>query len=88
MPTSSLSGGTRRSKTRQYRVVSNTSQIDESLFGKSNSEKLRNEMLKDKWETHSAPIERQAKERKNNRNKKPKKETIRIITKDLIRSLM
>ncbi|KAK7105836.1 cilia- and flagella-associated protein 45-like isoform X2 [Littorina saxatilis] len=86
---SSASGNSRRGKTRQYRVISHTSNVDEALFGGSNAEKTRKDMLKDKWAGNEAPIEREAQVRKNNRSgkKKNNKETVQIITKDLIRSL-
>lgn len=70
--------------------MSHTSQIDESLFGKPNSEKRRQEILQDKWTSENAPIEDEALERNNNRSGKikNKKEVVQLITKDLIRNLM
>jgi len=90
IPGSSASSGSRRGKTRQYRVVSHTSNVDEALFGGSNTEKMRQNMLKDKWENQGpAPIEKQAAQRRNNRSgKKNSKETVQVITKDLIRNLV
>lgn len=92
----SSSSGSRRGKTRQYRTVSNHSQIDESLFGQAQSEVMRKAMLKDKFDdgcNHDAPspLERQAKDRNSRRkngNGKPQKELVTVITKDLIRNLI
>lgn len=89
VPGSSASSGSRRGKTRNYRVVSHTSQVDEALFGQSNTEKMRQEMLKDKWGNgETAPIEMEAKRRHNKRSGKGSKETVQVITKDLIRNLI
>lgn len=88
MPGSSASSGSRRGKTRQYRVVSQTSQIDESLFGQSKSNKPRKEKQQERWASDSAPIERQAQARKKNRSGKMGKEWVQVITKDLIRNLV
>ncbi|XP_076438329.1 cilia- and flagella-associated protein 45-like isoform X2 [Babylonia areolata] len=89
IPGSSASSGSRRGKTRQYRVVSHTSQVDEALFGQSDTEKKRQEMLQERWSAESAPIMREAQKRKTNRNGgKQGKETVQVITKDLIRNLI
>lgn len=88
MPGSSASSGSRRGKTRQYRVVSQTSQIDESLFGQSKSNKARKEKLQEQWASDSAPIERQAQARQKKRSGKMGKEWVQVITKDLIRNLV
>ena len=48
-------------------------------------------MLEDKWANGGASIEREAQQRQNNRSGKSKKngkETVQVITKDLIRNLM
>ena len=46
-------------------------------------------MLEEKWaDNGEVVIERQAKERSAKRNGKKKKETVQVITKDLIRNLM
>lgn len=92
----SSSSGSRRGKTRNYRVVSHDSQVDESLFGQS--QQARHAMLKEKFrETQELPcgggdgvsIERLAKERNSRRkNGKPQKELVTVITKDLIRNLI
>jgi len=95
----SSSSGSRRGKTRQYRTVSNNSQVDESLFGQSQSQQMRHAMIKEKFrETQEVPayqdgvsIERLAQERSNRRNKgsgKQQKELVTVITKDLIRNLI
>ncbi|KAK7471483.1 hypothetical protein BaRGS_00035877 [Batillaria attramentaria] len=91
VPGSSSSSGSRRGRARNYRVVSHTSQIDESLFGQSNADKARKEMLQERWASDSPPIERQAQARKNNRSGKTGKmgkEWVQVITKDLIRNLV
>lgn len=92
MPGSAISmhssaGSTRsnRTKTRQYRTVSHKSQIDESLFGQS-SKPVRNmnnsnTFAEDMFATEPQPQRRIS-------NKKPKKETVQVITKDLIRNLI
>ena len=62
------------------------------MFGQSNTEKMRKEMLADKWANRGgASIEVEAQQRRNNRSgksKKGNKETVQVITKDLIRNLM
>ncbi|KAL8592950.1 hypothetical protein ACOMHN_050777 [Nucella lapillus] len=89
IPGSSASSGSRRGKTRQYRTVSYTSQVDEALFGESGTEKKRQQLLQDRRANQGgAPIEQEAQQRKNNRNGKTNKETVQIITKDLIRNLI
>lgn len=88
---SSSSASSRRGKTKNYRVVSNTSQVDESLFGKPNHVTKRQEMLENKWSNDDNRIEDLAMQRSANRNKKnnkKNKETVQVITKDLIRNLM
>jgi len=93
MPGSAISAGTgshtgssasRRAKTRQYYKVANTSQVDESLFG-GQKPKPQADRVDVRTET---PIEQQARQRSSKRNKKPKKETVQVITKDLIRNLV
>lgn len=88
VPGSSASSGSRRGKTRQYRTISHTSQVDEALFGQSGTERKRQELLQEKWANQGAPIEREAQRRKNNRSGKSGKETVQVITKDLIRNLI
>lgn len=87
---SSSSASSRRGKTKSYRVVSNTSQVDESLFGQPNHVTKRQEMLENKWSNDDNRIEDMARQRSANRNKKNKKnkETVQVITKDLIRNLI
>lgn len=88
---SSSSASSKRGKTRNYRVVSNTSQIDESLFGQPNHVTKRQEMLENKWSSEENRIEDMARERsakRNKKNSKKNKETVQVITKDLIRNLM
>ncbi|KAK6173521.1 hypothetical protein SNE40_016954 [Patella caerulea] len=90
---SSASSATRRAKTRQYRVVSHHSQVDETLFGESDHVTKRNEMLKDKWANGGTDIQKQANERNIRRksggkNGKNNRETVQVITKDLIRNLV
>lgn len=94
----STSSGSRRGKTRNYRVVSHQSQVDESLFGQAQSQQMRHAMIKEKFrETQEMPcggdgvsIERLAQERNSRRksNGKPQKELVTVITKDLIRNLI
>ncbi|XP_046342077.1 cilia- and flagella-associated protein 45-like isoform X2 [Haliotis rufescens] len=90
---SSTSSASKRAKTRQYRVISNTSQIDESLFGQPNRVAKRNEMLKDMWtgeRTQDVSLETLAKQRsdKRRKGKSSNRETVQVITKDLIRNLI
>ncbi|XP_046553089.1 cilia- and flagella-associated protein 45-like isoform X2 [Haliotis rubra] len=89
----SSSSSSKRAKTRQYRVISNTSQVDESLFGQPSRVAKRNEMLKDMWNgerTQDVSLETLAKQRNDKRRKgKPSnRETVQVITKDLIRNLI
>lgn len=85
----SSAGSTRsnRAKTRQYRTVSHKSQVDESLFGQpskpTHNINNSNTMVDDMFATEPQP----ARQRRSG-NKKPKKETVQVITKDLIRNLM
>lgn len=85
---SGQSGGSsqsRRARTRQYRTVSYTSQVDEDLFGAPQQQ--RSTMPQDT--AGDVVIERQAADRKKNRRKgKNNKETVQVITKDLIRNLI
>jgi len=83
---SHISSGSRRARTRQYHVVAHTSQVDESLFG-------TNQNKKENWNgNHGEPaIEIQARERsaqKKKRKNKNNKESVQVITKDLIRNLI
>ncbi|XP_033758480.1 cilia- and flagella-associated protein 45-like isoform X2 [Pecten maximus] len=86
------SASSRRGKTKNYRTVSNHSQIDESLFGAPNHVSKRQEMLQDKWNNNQEiTIEQMARERSSKRkngNGKKGKETVQVITKDLIRNLI
>ncbi|KAI8775303.1 cilia- and flagella-associated protein 45 [Biomphalaria glabrata] len=95
----SNSSGSRRGKTRQYKTLSNHSQIDESLFGQSQSQQIRHAKLKEKFQdvqempsyNEGVGIEQLAQERNNRRRKgeaKPQKELVTVITKDLIRKLV
>lgn len=91
---SSSSASSRRGKTKNYRVVSNTSQVDESLFGKPNHVTQRQDMLSNKWAGNindDITLEQMARERsakRNRKNNKKNKETVQVITKDLIRNLI
>ncbi|XP_013412315.1 cilia- and flagella-associated protein 45-like [Lingula anatina] len=84
---SSASSASRRAKTKNYRVVSYTSQVDESLFGTPNKAAQRdlkgysdgNDYLFQESEPRSA---------KKKSSGKNKKETVQVITKDLIRNLI
>lgn len=72
-------------------MVSNTSQVDESLFGEAHHVSQRKEMLDNKWSGGDNKLEDLARERsakRNKKNKKNNKETVQVITKDLIRNLM
>ena len=90
--TGSHNGSTvsRRAQTRHYHVVSHTSQVDESLFGDHN----RNKQIKNRGKNMGGgngetSIEREAARRsaKNKRKSGSNKETVQVITKDLIRNL-
>ena len=73
-----------RARTRQYRVLSRKSQVDETLFG-SPSKPAQNMCMEPAEEIFAADI----KPRQNRSGfRKPKKETVQVITKDLIRNLM
>ena len=63
-------------------------QVDESLFGAPHRETKRAEMLEEK--RRPANIEEQARQRSAKREKARanKKETIQVVTKDLIRNLV
>ena len=65
-------------------------QVDESLFGSSNNNnKLKQQPKQDDIRAET-PIEFQARQRSSKRSAgtKPKKETVQVITKDLIRNLV
>lgn len=92
---SASSSSSRRAKTRNYRVVSHTSQVDETLFGVPNHVEQRNQMIKEKMDNvrdEGISIEELARERsakrKNSKRGKKDKETVQVITKDLIRNLI
>lgn len=89
---SSASSASRRAKTKNYRVVSHSSQVDENLFGKPTHVEKRQEMLEEKWTNDDLSIEQLARDRSAKRKSKGKKnknkETVQVITKDLIRNLM
>jgi len=96
MPGSTVSGngsqassGSRRAKTRSYHVVAHTSQIDESLFGQPQSQVKRQEMLAEKT-AEDCPLEQQAAQRcaKRKGKKNGNRETVQVVTKDLIRNLV
>ena len=87
------SSGSRRAKTKHYRAVAANSQVDESLFGTPHREQRRQQMLdRQLGEIPEVTIEREARERiikrSAGKNKKPARETVQVITKDLIRNLM
>ena len=73
-----------RARTRQYRTVSHKSQVDESLFGQTNkpAKNRNNSHIVEEEDIFTAPPQRKSGTRK------PKKETVQVITKDLIRNLM
>ncbi|XP_041373036.1 cilia- and flagella-associated protein 45-like [Gigantopelta aegis] len=84
---SSASSASRRAKTRQYRTVSHHSQVDESLFGDRNQNNQKNCAPLDN--PQEVNIQKQARDR-NRKKRTPyqNKETVQIITKDLIRNLI
>lgn len=87
------SSGSRRAKTKHYRAVAANSQVDESLFGTPHREQKRQQMLdRQLGEIPEVTIEREARERiikrSAGKNKKATRETVQVITKDLIRNLI
>lgn len=84
------SSSSRRARTRSYHKVAHTSQVDESLFGTSHKDVLLTE--KRNGQGDEIHIETQAQQRNTNRkrrgNPNGKKETVQVITKDLIRNLI
>ena len=91
-PGSTVSASTHsssRARTRQYRTVAHTAQVDECLFGAPNHDTQRRQLLEEKWREQDSPIVEEARERSAGRKKNKKaKETVQVITKDLIRNLM
>jgi len=83
---SQTSSSSRRARTRQYHVVAHTSQVDESLFGTSQKDKQKNGGPGPDIEQLAR--ERSAKRLKNKKGNKHNKETVQVITKDLIRNLI
>jgi len=81
------SSGSRRARTRQYHVVAHTSQVDESLFGTPHKDKLKNGGPPGP-DIEQVARERSAKRLKNKKGNKNNKETVQVITKDLIRNLI
>ena len=71
-------------------MIAPTSQVDESLFGAPHRDVQRQQMRDDR--SHSADckldIVKQADERTERRKNSSKKETVQIVTKDLVRQLM
>jgi len=78
---SQASSGARRAKTRNYRCVALGSQVDESLFG--------NTKPREPAHNTETDIEKQAAKRSAKRSGgKKKRETVQVVTKDLIRNLI
>jgi len=84
---SQASSSSRRARTRQYHVVAHTSQVDESLFGTPHKDKVRNG-APPPADIEQAARERSAKRLRNKKGNKHNKETVQVITKDLIRNLI
>ena len=85
------SSGSRRAKTKHYRAVAARSQVDESLFGTPHKDQHRNEKLaREQGDAEVTRIEKQAQDRNARRSggKSKNRETVQVITKDLIRNLM
>jgi len=83
---SQASSSSRRARTRQYHVVAHTSQVDESLFGTPHKDKARNGAPP--ADIEQVARERSAKRLRNKKGNKHNKETVQVITKDLIRNLI
>jgi len=81
------SGGTRRVRTRRYYKTASSSHVDESLFGFQKSAPQTEQL-------GGTSLERQAEERTSRRRSSSagaaygQKQTVQVITKDLIRNLM
>lgn len=99
MPGSAVSHGSgtgskssQRARTRQYRTVSHKSHVDEALFGASNKSSHRQGPVDNRWvegdlsEPNPAFLDYSA--AGPGTSGKPKKQTVQVITKDLIRNLV
>merc|ERR1712142_403728 len=83
---STSSTGSRRGKTRQYYTVSKTSNVDESLFGTpNNNSKTKSNAYND---LSDDPFASKRTPKGSGRRKSDGKETVKVITKDLIRNLI
>ncbi|PIK54624.1 putative coiled-coil domain-containing protein [Apostichopus japonicus] len=81
---SASSSGSRRARTRQYRMVSKTSSVDESLFGSKKTKakgdaRTQNGGFEDMFSNKSG--------RSSGQRSSKQKEEVQVITKDLIRKL-
>lgn len=86
---SHASSGSRRGQTRHYYRVAAKSQIDESLFGAGRNGSAG--QGKGAGFGDTTTVEREAEERNRRRQsgrQDGRKETIQVVTKDLIRNLM
>lgn len=86
------SSSSRRAKTRSYHKIAHTSQVDESLFGTPHKDTLigdrKNASLDNNIEEQARKRSANRKNKKNSGNSHGKKETVQVITKDLIRNLI
>lgn len=85
------SGGSRRGQTRHYYRIASKSQVDESLFGASGEP--AGEQRRSRGGLGETILEKEAEERNMRRQsgggrREGKRETVRVITKDLIRNLI
>lgn len=81
---SASSSGSRRARTRQYRTVSKTSSVDESLFGSKRSRtKNQSQPQNDSFDDMFA----NSNGRSSGQRRSRQKEEVEVITKDLIRKL-
>lgn len=86
---SHASSGSRRGQTRHYYRVAAKSQVDESLFGAGRNASAG--QGKGAGFGDTTTVEREAEERNRRRQsgrQDGRKETIQVVTKDLIRNLM
>lgn len=88
MHSSAGSSKSTRAKTRQYRTVSHKSQVDESLFGQPTKAKAPSRPTSNTANEDIFSTNFQSQQQRKSGTKKPKKETVQVITKDLIRNLM
>lgn len=88
MHSSAGSSKSTRAKNRQYRTVSHKSQVDESLFGQPTKAKAPSRPTSNTANEDIFSTNFQSQQQRKSGTKKPKKETVQVITKDLIRNLM